>query len=107
MPKARHSTAGRIKEMRTSPSQSTAPGTIAAAPLAMARSLGATQPVHTPICPTRPQVPIPEDTGGPFISIRKMHVETGPVTAEVRMAGSQILGFFTILPICNMEVPRP
>jgi len=64
LPKARHSTAGRIKEMRTSPSQSTAPGAMAAAPLAMARSLGATQPVHTPICPTRPQVPMPEDTGG-------------------------------------------
>ena len=52
-------------------------------------------------------LPMPEDTGGPFISIRKMQVETGPVTAEVRMAGSQILGFFTILPICSMEVPNP
>ena len=42
---------------------------------------------------------IPEETGVPFISIRKTHVARGPVMAEVRIGGIQILGFFTLLPI--------
>lgn len=59
----------------------------------------AAQPVYTPICPTSPQVPIPEDTAAPFIWSLKIQVDTGPITAEERMAGSQIFGFFTIFPI--------
>ena len=80
---------------------------MAAAPLARAASLGLTQPVQTPSWPHRPQVPIPELMGSPFISSLKKQVARGPVTAEVRMAGSQMRGFFTMLGICSMEVPMP
>ena len=45
------------------------------------------------------QVPMPELMGSPFISRRNTQVASGPVMAEVKMAGSQILGFFTILGI--------
>ena len=44
-------TAGSTKQMSTSPIQSIAPGTMAAAPLARACSLGDSQPVQTPIWP--------------------------------------------------------
>ena len=44
-----------MKEISSSPAQSKAVGTMAAAPLATAASLGATQPVHTPSWPHRPQ----------------------------------------------------
>ena len=57
--------------------------------------------------PHRPQVPMPELTAAPFISSLKMHVEMGPVMAEVTMAGIQIFGLRTMLPICSMEVPSP
>ena len=59
--------------------------------------------------PTMPQVPMPEATAeaGSFISSRNTQVARGPVTAEVRMAGSQMRGFLTMLPIWSMEVPRP
>ena len=30
-----------------------------------------------------------------------------PVMAEVKIGGIQIFGFFTMLPICSMEVPSP
>ncbi len=50
---------------------------------------------------------MPEETGVPFICSLKMQVATGPVTAEAMMGGIQIRGFFTILPICSMEVPSP
>ena len=80
---------------------------MAAAPLARAASLGLTQPVQTPSWPHRPQVPMPELMGSPFISSLKKQVARGPVTAEVRMAGSQMRGFFTMLGICSMEVPMP
>ena len=52
-------------------------------------------------------LPMPEDTGAPFISSPKIQVAIGPVTAEVRIAGSQIRGLRTILPICSMDVPMP
>lgn len=107
MPKAQHRTAGRIKEIRISPAQSKAVGAMATAPLARACSLGATQPVQTPSCPHRPQVPIPELMGAPFISNLNRQVAMGPVIAEVRMAGSQILGLRTMLGIWSMDVPMP
>ena len=50
---------------------------------------------------------MPALMGSPFISSLKKQVARGPVTAEVRMAGSQIRGFFTMLGICSMEVPMP
>ena len=106
-PKAQVRTAGRTKEIRISPTQSKAVGAMAAAPLARAASLGLTQPVQTPSWPHRPQVPMPELMGSPFISSLKKQVARGPVTAEVRMAGSQMRGFFTMLGICSMEVPMP
>ena len=93
--------------MRSSPAQSKAVGAMAAAPLAMALALGFTQPVHTPSWPQKPQVPMPELMGSPFISRWNTQVARGPVTAEVRMAGSQIRGFFTMLGIWSMEVPMP
>ena len=75
--------------------------------MATAASLGANQPDQTPIGPTRPQVPMPEETGAPFISSLKTQVAMGPVMAEVTMAGSQMRGFLTMLPIWSMEVPSP
>ena len=93
--------------MRISPAQSKAVGTMAAAPLARATSLGLTHPVQMPSWPHRPQVPMPELMGSPFISNLKKQVASGPVTAEVKIAGSQMRGFFTMLGICSMDVPRP
>ena len=98
-PKTQANTAGNTKEMRSSPIQSKVPGVMAAAPLAKAFPLGASQPVHTQICPTSPPVPIPADTGSPLIYTWKRQVANGPVTAEARVGGIQIRGFFTILGI--------
>ena len=50
---------------------------------------------------------MPELMGSPFISSWNTQVARGPVTAEVRMAGSQIRGFFTMLGIWSIEVPMP
>ena len=50
---------------------------------------------------------MPDATAGPFWLSWNTHVATGPVTAEATMAGTQISGFFTMFPICSMEVPRP
>ena len=51
-----------------------------------------TQPVYTPMGPTRPQVPMPEETAVPFICRWKTQVAMGPVMAEARVGGIQILG---------------
>ena len=99
--------AGRMKEIRIRPAQSKAVGFMAMAPLARAFSLGATQPVHTPSWPHRPQVPIPELMAAPFICRRNRQVAMGPVMAEVTVGAIQTRGFFTMLGICSMEVPRP
>ncbi len=56
-------TAGRRNEIRINPIQS--PEVTAALE---PRAISSIQPVYTPIWPTRPEVPIPEDTGAPFIS---------------------------------------
>ena len=50
---------------------------------------------------------MPELMGAPFISSLNRQVARGPVTAEARVGGSQIRGFFTMLGICSMEVPMP
>ena len=50
---------------------------------------------------------MPELMAAPFISSLKMHVAMGPVMAEARVGAIQIRGFFTMLGICSMEVPRP
>ena len=89
------------------PIQSTAVGVIAAAPSSSASAEGFDHPVHTPIGPTRPQVPMPEDTAAPFISSLNRQVATGPVTALAAMAGIHIFGLRTMLPICSIEVPSP
>lgn len=60
---------------------------------------GGEHPVHTPICPHRPQVPIPELMGAPFISSPNTQVAMGPVMAEASVGGIQIRGFFTMLGI--------
>ena len=39
--------------------------------------------------------------------VLKRQVATGPVIMEAKVGGSQIRGFFTMLPICSMEVPSP
>ena len=65
------------------------------------------QPVQTPIGPTSPQVPMPEETAGPSIRSRKRHVATGPAAAAASVGGIQIRGLRTMLPICSIEVPRP
>ena len=55
-----------------------------------------------------------EAFGGDIGAIRAASAEElsavdgiGPVMAEVTMAGIQIFGFRTMLPICSIEVPRP
>lgn len=55
-------------------------------------------PVYTPICPTKPQVPIPEETAGPFICNLKIQVAIGPVMAEAKVGGIQILDFYRCYP---------
>ena len=59
--------------------------------------------------PTMPQVPMPDATPpeGSFIWKWNRQVARGPVMAEVKIGGIQIFGFFTMLPICSMEVPSP
>ena len=37
----------------------------------------------------------------------KIQVAMGPVTAAASVGGIQMRGFFTMLPICSMEVPSP
>ena len=98
-PKAQHKTAGRTKEIKISPSQSVIPGAMAAAPLATALSLGDNHPVHTPICPTSPQVPMPEDTGGPFISISNKQVAMGPARYQYSGQPADIL---CVIPASNI-----
>ena len=66
-----------------------------------------TQPVYTPIWPTRPQVPMPEETAAPFISKWNRQVASGPVMAEASVGAIQIRGFLMILPIWSILVPRP
>ena len=61
--------------------------------------ISATQPEYTPICPTNPQVPIPDDTGVPFICSLNKHVAIGPVIADVTIGAIHILGFLIIFPI--------
>lgn len=58
-----------------------------------------TQPEYTPIWPTKPHVPIPDDTAVPFICSLKRHVATGPVIADVTIGAIHILGFFIMFPI--------
>ena len=50
---------------------------------------------------------MPEETGAPFISSLKRQVAKGPVMAEAKMGGIQILGFFTMLGIWSILVPMP
>ena len=66
-----------------------------------------TQPVYTPIWPTRPQVPMPEEMGAPFIWKWNRQVAMGPVMALASVGGIQMRGLRTMLPICSMLVPMP
>lgn len=58
-----------------------------------------------PICPTNPQVPMPDPSG--VFSILKIIVEIGPRIADAMIDGSQIIGFLIIFGICSIEVPIP
>ena len=87
-------TAGRIKDIIISPIQS---NEVMADLAPLVTSF--TQPVYTPIWPTRPQVPIPDDTAAPFICNLNIQVAIGPVIMDVIHGAIQTLGFFTILPI--------
>lgn len=58
-----------------------------------------------PICPTNPQVPMPDPSG--VFSILKIIVEIGPRIADAIMDGSQIIGFLMMFGICSIEVPIP
>ena len=53
----------------------------------------------TPMGPTRPHVPMPDEIGAPFISILKRQVAIGPVTAAASVGAIQTRGFLTMLPI--------
>ena len=91
--------AGRTMATSTRPSQSKPVALMASAPLATASSLGDTQPVHTPMGPQRPQVPMPELIGAPFISSLNTQVAMGPVMAEASVGAAvagccaQMVGF--------------
>ena len=50
---------------------------------------------------------MPLETAAPFIFNLKMQVAIGPVIMDVTQGAIQILGFFTIFPICSMDVPMP
>ena len=80
---------------------------MASAPLATASSLGDTQPVHTPMGPQRPQVPMPELMGAPFISSLNTQVAMGPVMADASVGAIHTRGLRTMLGIWSMEVPSP
>ena len=45
--------------------------------------------------------------GGRVVHLQPEQAGQGPVMAEVRIAGSQMRGLRTMLPIWSMEVPRP
>ena len=94
--------AGRTKEIKRRPSQSK--DVIAAL---VPAAISEIHPVNTPICPTRPQVPMPEETAAPSIRSLKTQVASGPVMAEAKMGPIQMRGFLTMLGICSMDVPRP
>ena len=99
---ANEMTAGRTNEITMRPIQSIAPMDVFKPP-----ATSFTHPVYTPICPTKPHVPIPLETAGPFICRRKTQVARGPVMALATIGGIQVFGFLIILGICSMLVPRP
>ena len=53
-----------------------------------------TSAITTPIGPTRPEVPIPDEIAGPLFLIWNTQVAIGPVIADVITGGSQRTGFF-------------
>ena len=77
------------KEDQTKPAQQDRGGGGGGGGLGEAPLSGASQPVHTPICPHRPQVPIPELMGAPFISSPNTQVAMGPEMAEASVGGSR------------------
>ena len=50
---------------------------------------------------------MPEETAAPFISMWKTQVARGPVMALASVGAIQMRGFFTMLPIWSILVPRP
>ena len=58
-----------------------------------------------PMGPTSPQVPMPEPMG--MFSRWNTQVANGPVMAAAKVGGIQMRGFFTMLPIWSIEVPKP
>ena len=76
-----------MKEIRNNPAQS-----IAVTADFVPAAISFIHPVYTPICPTKPQVPIPDDTAVPFICSLNRQVASGPVIAEVTIGAIQILG---------------
>ena len=56
-------------------------------------------------CPTKPLVPMPAPAS--LLVMRNMPTAMGAVTMPANVGGTRMRGFFTILPICNMEVPKP
>ena len=61
--------------------------------------------VSAPICPTKPDVPMPAPSG--MLVILNTIVESGPKMAPARVGGIQISGFLTMLGNWSMEVPTP
>ena len=90
---------GSTKQIRIIPTQSNAPVVYPSGICA--------HPVITPIAPTRPEVPIPDEIAGPLFRIWNTQVAIGPVIAEVITGGSQRTGFFIRFGTWSMEVPRP
>lgn len=62
-----------------------------------------TQPVTIPMGPTMPEVPMPEEIGGPFCLSLKTTVAMGPLTIEATTAGNHSTGFLSKLGTCNIE----
>ena len=86
MAMSQDNTAGRTKQISTRPIQS-----IAVMAVFVPAAISFTHPVYTPICPTNPQVPIPEATAAPFIFNWNRQVAIGPVIAEAKIGGIQDL----------------
>ena len=89
------------------PSQSINDGTMASYPMLRAFSPGTIHPVMTPIGPTRPHVPIPEEIGVLFCVIMNTQVAIGPVIADATTGGIHSKGFLKRFGMSSIDVPRP
>ena len=102
--------AGSTTDTSSSPIQWKAVGVMAAAPFCKAACEGATQPVHTPMGPQSPQVPMPEFTAAPYVfgETIKSHykdMETQLAATSRLLSQKAIDGvIFHCTPLVDMEL---